>query len=503
MIRKYYSKKVFGVLFDMFRFLAPFAVIVLILTFETVNLVDASDYASTSIREDDTVLSFLDKHSDDPDFNTVCYQQYRNFLSDVDLKPLVADTYPSDTTEKIRVLGETTSSSISPSSDACRGYEVEADKVMLCSESSTELGVDTGDGETLYFDEDCQVKLVFASYPAHFAGIDPEPQDGRVFVDYGDFPAIADAWGITLDSECDGETCRVGDRVHHAPLAFSVPNELRKKEESGEYSREELENEANLYFEIDVNEATTDGQANTQQAPPGGGQDSATYDCPGTYSPGEDGEINPSSNCESTVGVNTQAEATNFPGAMRPPNYDPELDNSYCPDLTEVERVPYRILCLDIVGLAQGWIHRFTGNAPRGKCMVDHAIGTTYCRRAVGLTIYAEDIMSEDLVEYRSFLVSAGKPPVVDEDEEWKEGEPVRSNFPEEYVATPGVCSVCGQYTMCWIMWHDYRESVWEQYRNTNIPCTEESTDRICDFEEYSRYIEEASGGIDPDKALI
>jgi hypothetical protein len=410
-------------------------------------------------------------------------------LENIELEPINYDLLPVESIGGEVLGAETTSDELSPVDAGCKGLDWNGDRVSLCGGGGTEVGfIGGGSGDSIRYHEDCEVKLVYGSMPAFFKGIDRDPKDGRIDTFKAcEFPDISNVAGSVLAAEKQGDDIVPGDGIKRAELRFMAPDPDR----SSRYS-EDVVQATDISFNVTA--STEGGETEIVGGLDDDVQHSKTYDCEFWYD-------DPSQHCESSAAQGAQANEGmhNF---LKPPAASRGAAlraNDTCP--SDYDQARYRVLCLDLKGILEGWIVRMRGNVPKGRCEVDEALGVDLlCKRTVSLTVYVKDLFDARIEEHSDFLVQASRSP---DGSGSTDSVTSYAEFPDEYVATPGVCSVCGQYAKCMIVWRDYRREHWERAKSEVQPmdCSDPAVKAkypCCDYETYKKRVEDASGGVDP-----
>lgn len=410
-------------------------------------------------------------------------------LDDIELEPINYEFLPIESMDGEVLGADTAADAISPVDEGCKGLDWNGDRVALCGGGGTEVGfIGSGGSDSIRYDENCKVELVYGSIPAYFKGIDKDPKDGRIDTFKAcEFPDISNVAGSVLAAEKQGDDIVPGDGIKRAELRFMAPDPDR----SPQYS-EDVAQATDITFNVTA--STEGGESEIVGGLDDDAQHSKTYDCEFWYD-------DPSQHCESSAAQGAQANEGlhNF---MKPPasSRGGELKaTDTCP--SNYDEVRYRVLCLDLKGILEGWIVRMRGNVPRGRCRIDEILGVDLlCKRSVGLTVYVKDLFDTRIEEHSDFLIQASRAP---DGSGSTDSVTSYAEFPDEYVATPGICSVCGQYAKCMIVWRDYRREHWERAKSEASPmdCSDPAVKAkypCCDYETYKKRVEDASGGIDP-----
>lgn len=401
------------------------------------------------------------------------------------------------------LLGDESVLGVGVISSNCGGHDVGISDTT-CSSSGTDVGFTSPLTESaVSFDEKCKINVVQASMPTFFFGCDPN-KDGRVdtFGEFGacESPAIADFYGNYAEVMYkDGKSVPSGE-VHHSYKVFNIPDPEDKKSHTTPVG-----STAEAKYMVDLKGSDGDAKILEGEGLGNKPQKTASESAEGFFS--DPKRIAQSAETWNGPSDPAHKEIGNFlaPPATAGVGVGHRSGTTTC-RLPEVG-AQYRISCINLEGYVKGWIARFTGVIPRARCWLEEVLGLDLnCKRNVVVTLSTQNVIGSNSSndtpdQVMDTLIASTRPPGSGSSEcgYSEPGGQFAACWADDYVYTPAVCEVCGQFIKCWFVWPNFLKAHYERARTERGPCA----GKCCDYETYWREIQKCVGGIDPDYVAI
>ncbi|MDD3661631.1 MAG: hypothetical protein PHG63_01060, partial [Candidatus Dojkabacteria bacterium] len=379
----------------------------------------------------------------------------------------------------------------SPISDMCNGSDMSSNS-FVCSEFSSGDDVeDSVSGHT--FNKSCDINVVYATYPSFFHGGDFYPPavgdtpagDGRIDFWRGEWPSFSDVSGRTTpDADyVAGVGLVPGDEYHWSNATNYPPNQ------NPGYG----ENTANATAAEYRPYVADSGQV--ENAPGTNGSDGESMMAIGPCDNPPTEEIRIA--CESVV----KAHYEWYDESYYTPDPEkrigrPISDSGTCP---LVENVNYNVACINAGTFLQGWLFSWWGVLSNVSCLFNEEA----CYEDVQLMLLTDSIVgtNDGCEEPCGDMVmdmqnSSTSPP--DPSRECSSYTTGNNNpcWPDRYIGTPGLCTVCGRFVPCTFIWKNWLFDNYSMLRKESPHCIIHPEDEMCTFEGYFEKVIELSGGI-------
>lgn len=349
----------------------------------------------------------------------------------------------------------------------------------LCTTASIQDNVSSSvSGNT--FLKSCKVDLVVATYPSFFHGND-QNIDGRVEI-FGAFN------GQPETASMSDATARTVPDVYYEPATNSLTPGPTYKHTTSINEPPTFENvnytNAGELTVINYKMSVTSSNSELTTSP----SDSGLGWGPCRFPP----MTPPPSRCEVPKRLEEEwdEDTSNFltPDPNRV-NGRPIVEETTCPMYDEV---PPRGACINAAAALTGWIFNIWGTILNLSCLVRND-----CYRNVDIMVETDsmlgsnegckepcgDFYSDQMISARSIPNSSGQC------SNYGEGQDAPC-FPDKYVGTPGLCTVCGQFVPCTIVWKNWLYDEYHRIRLETPPCIRENGDGYCTYEEYFEFFQ-------------